>query len=189
MQMEYTPEEYIAVLQRQAEEAAALVEGLDSASLNWQPNGGKSWSVGQCLDHLVRTNTVGLSAMRAAVESNRDQLEPRNGPMRAGGWVSRWFIGFMGPDPKRKVPAPAKVQPPSQVPADEAVTFAAIQKSVIEFVAEFEQADLGGLRYKNPFVPIVHFTVDSGLLVMLNHNQRHLVQAEQVKKNAGFPRS
>ena len=187
MTIQYTPAEYIAEMQRQSDESAALLKGLDSASLNWQPNGGKSWSVGQCLDHLIRTNTVGLAAMRAAVESNRDQLEQRQAPMQPAGWFSRWFVGFMGPNPSTKVPAPSKIVPPSQVADDVAVRFAEGQKSVAEFVAEFKDADLGGIRYQNPLASIVHFTVDTGLLVVLNHNQRHLVQAERVKKSPGFP--
>jgi hypothetical protein len=187
MKSQCMPEEYVGELNRQTEEAAGLVQGVDLAALNWQPNGRKSWSVGQCLDHLVRTNTVVLAAMRAAVEGNRDQLETRCAPLQPAGWFSRWFIGFIGPDSTRKVSAPSKIVPASQVSPDVLADFAAIQQSIAAFVSEFKDTDLGGIRYRNPLAPI-RWTVDSGLLIFLAHNQRHLHQAERVKQSAGFPR-
>ena len=182
-----TPEDYVAEIQRQTEEAAQLVRSLDLKALNWQPSGGESWSIGQCLEHLVLTDRLGLAAMQQAVASNRDQLAPRRAPMQPAGWLSRWFIGFIGPEGNRKVSAPSKIQPPSQVSAEVSGQFAEIQKAIADFVLEFREADLGAIRYKNPLAPI-NWTIDSGLLIFMVHNQRHLQQAERVKESAGLSR-
>jgi hypothetical protein len=127
--------------------------------------------------------------MRAAVDENRDQLPQRRASLQPAGWFSRWFIGFIGPDPTRKVPAPSKTVPRSIVPENVIADFTALQQSIEAFVKEVENADLGGLRYKNPVGPFPNWTVDSGLLIFLAHNQRHLQQAERVKQYPGFPRS
>ena len=52
MKLEYTPAEFVSELDRQGAQAQALATGLSDAALNWRPNGGKGWSVAQCLDHL-----------------------------------------------------------------------------------------------------------------------------------------
>ena len=88
-QLEYTPEELVTELERQSAQAQTLAVGLSEAALNWQPNGGKSWSIAQCLDHLTTMNAIYLKALQAAVESNRDQLEPRKVPIQASGWLMR----------------------------------------------------------------------------------------------------
>ncbi len=40
--------------------------------------------------------------------------------------------------------------------------------------------DLNRIRFKNPFVHLLSFTVGTGLLIILAHDRRHLWQAEQV---------
>ena len=42
-------------MQNVADDAKSTFGGLSSDQLNWKP-GKKSWSVAQCLDHLIKTN-------------------------------------------------------------------------------------------------------------------------------------
>src|SRR5664279_5601977 len=188
MQQEYTSEEFIAELERQTAQAQSLASGLDEAALNWQPSGGKSWSVAQCLDHLVIMNAIYVKALQAGVESNRDQLEPRKNPIQPSGWFMRFFIGFEEPPPKLKLPAPKKIAPPSQLNSSILGDFQAVQNQLVEFVRQWGDTDLGDLKVKDPLFPL-HLTADTELLIVAAHNRRHLWQAENVKKSAGFPPS
>lgn len=184
--LQYTPEEFVAELERQSSQAAALATGLNDAALNWQPNGGKSWSIAQCLDHLTIMNTIYLKALQAAVESNRDQLEPRKVPIQASGWLMRLVVSYEEPPPKIKLPAPKKISPPSKLTGAVIDDFQVLQKQLTEFVREWGDADLGDLKVKDPLFPL-HLTVDTELLIIAAHNRRHLWQAENVKKDVGFP--
>jgi hypothetical protein len=186
--LQYTPEEYVAELERQGAQAQTLSGGLDEAALNWRPNSGKSWSVAQCLDHLTIMNAVYLKAMQEAVESNRDQLEPRKDPIQASGWLMRLVISYEEPPPKIKLPAPKKIAPPSKLASTVISDFQALQKQLADFVREWGDADLGDLKVKDPLFPL-HLTVDTELLIIAAHNRRHLWQAENVKKNAEFTRN
>ena len=177
----------VAELERQSAQAAALVGGLSETALNWQPNGGKSWSVAQCLDHLVIMNASYLKALQAGVENNRDQLEPRKVPIKPSGWFARWFIGFEEPPPKLKLRSLKKITPPSQLTSSILGDFQAVQNQLVEFVRQWGDTDLGDLKVKDPLFPM-HLTADTELLIVAAHNRRHLWQAEQVKGNAGFPR-
>lgn len=182
----YSSEEFIAELERQSAQAGMLASGLDEPALNWQPNGGKSWSIAQCLDHLVIMNAIYAKALLSAVESNRDQLEPRKVPIQASGWFMRWFIGMEEPPPKLKLPAPKKIAPPSRLTDAILGDFEAVQDQLVEFVRQWGETDLGDLRVKDPLFPL-HLTVDTELLIVAAHNRRHLWQAEQVRSNVGFP--
>jgi hypothetical protein len=184
--MAYTTQEFAAELDRQTAQARELADGLNDAALNWQPKGGKSWSVAQCLDHLAIMNAMYIKSLQAAVENNRDQLEPRKVPIQASGWFTRLFISYEEPPPKIKLPAPKKIAPPSALTSAVVGDFQAIQNQLADFVREWGEADLGDLKVKDPLFPI-HLTADTHLLIIAAHNRRHLWQAEQVKKNAGFP--
>jgi hypothetical protein len=184
--LEYTPEELVAELERQAAQAGTLSAGLSETALNWQPNGGKSWSIAQCLDHLSIMNAVYVKALQAAVETNRDQLEPRKVPIQASGWLMRLVVSYEEPPPKIKLPAPKKISPPSKLTTAVITDFQALQKQLAEFVNEWGAADLGDLKVRDLLFPL-HITIDTELLIIAAHNRRHLWQAETVKKNVGFP--
>ena len=186
LKLEYTPTELVAELERQRNQAQSLAAGLTETALNWQPNGGKSWSVAQCLDHLAIMNGLYVKALQDAVNNNRDQLEPRKKPIQPSGWFMRWFIGSEEPPPRFKLPAPKKLAPPSSLSATVVDEFCGLQTQFTDFVREWGEADLSDLQMKNPLAPI-HLKADTALLLVAYHNRRHLWQAENVKKNQGFP--
>ena len=188
LKLEYTPAELIAEFGRQSAQGQLLGAGLSDAALNWQPNGGKSWSILQCLEHLALMNAKYVTALRDAVSNNRDQLEPRKVPIQPSGWLTRWFVGMEEPPPKIKLPAPKKIAPPSNLTGAVIDEFCGLQNQLADFVREWGDADLGGLKVKDPLFPI-HLTADTHMLIVAIHNRRHLWQAENVKRNAGFPES
>lgn len=188
LKLEYTPTEFIAELDRQTAQAQSLADGLGETALNWQPKSGKGWSILQCLDHLAIMNAKYLKALQDAVANNEDQLEPRKTPIQPSGWFTRWFIGMEEPPPKIKLPAPGKISPPSKLTGVVVGEFCGLQKQLADFVRQWGEADLGDLKVKDPLFPL-HLTVDTLMLVVAIHNRRHLWQAENVKKNADFPRS
>ena len=188
MKLEYTTEEYVAELRRQSVEAEALVGGLERTALNWRPDA-SSWSVAQCIEHLAGTNEFYVAAIRDAIERNEDQIAPGPGIYRSAGWPSRKFIESMEPPPTRKFRAFKKIVPSPTNYEDERVLsrFLEVQDDLAQFVQECREMDLGSIRFHNPFLKGVRFTVSSGLLIVGAHNRRHLWQAERVKENAEFP--
>ena len=39
------------------------------------------------------------------------------------------------------------------------------------------------IRFKNPFIPGIRFTVGTGLQIICSHERRHLLQARRVKQS------
>ena len=165
--------------------AQALAAGLTKEQLNWQPATG-SWSVGQCLEHLCRTNEAYLEAISAALRDKPDSPVAQISP----GWFGRWFIrSFAEPSPNSKrASAPRKIRPLARVDLAVLDQFLSANKSCRELIFRMRGKDINRIRFWNPFVPGIRFTVGTGLEMVTGHERRHLQQAERVRLSANFPR-
>lgn len=173
-------------LDKSDQEAQRVVSGLSDAQAKWQPHE-DSWSIAQCLDHLGRANTAYAAALRQAIRENRSANKPQ--PIRPG-WFSRLFIGLLDPPPKRKVRAPKKIVPESGIAGKEALqTFLRGHEDVRAAIREGAELDLNRIRFRNPFIGFLRFTIGAGLLIIVAHDRRHLWQAQRVLECAGFPKS
>jgi hypothetical protein len=166
-------------LDRTDQEARQLVSGLSDTQLNWQPDAG-AWSVAQCLDHLGQINSVYIVALQAAVRHpDRNSAGPYE-PIQPG-WFGRWFINAMEPPPRRKFRSPAKGRPGTHKSGDEVLSaFIASHNELRRLIHEAREVNLNRVRFKNPFVSVLRFTVGTGILIIAAHDRRHLWQARQV---------
>ena len=167
--------------------AIALANGLTTAQLNWKPRP-DAWSVGQCLEHLCISNEVYVGPMAESLGDRPtgpvDEITP--------GWFGRWFIRkYIEPTTqKARARAPRKIVPIAK-DLDSSILdrFIASNASVRDLIARAKGHDVNRVRFKNPFVPLIRFTVGTGLQIIARHNHRHLLQAERVKTLADFPRA
>ena len=166
---------------RTAGEARALVEACDERRGTWQPGPG-SWSIAECLDHLATSNRVYLAAMRPSAERARVRGRRRRRPA-VPGLLGGWFVRVLEPPARRglRTRAPRAIRPrPSPPLADAAQQFFASHHEVERFLAEFADLDLAGVRFPNPFLRGVRFSLATGLHVLAAHERRHLWQARRV---------
>jgi hypothetical protein len=164
--------------------AQALAARLTEDQLNWQPAPG-SWSVGQCLEHLCRTNEAYLASISAALKEKPDSPVGQITP----GWFGRWFIrSFVEPSPNSKrVSAPPKIRPAARVDLAVLDRFLSGNKSCRELIVRTRSKDINRIRFWNPFVVGIRFTVGTGLEIITGHERRHLLQAERVLDSVNFP--
>ncbi len=164
--------------------AQTLAAGLTDGQLNWQPAPG-SWSVGQCLEHLCITNDVYLTSISTALKEKPDSPVEQITPGRFG----RWFIrSFVEPSPNSKrVPAPPKIRPAARVDLAVLDRFLSGNKSCRELILRARGKNVNHIRFWNPFVLGVRFTVGTGLEIIASHERRHLLQAERVRDSVNFP--
>ena len=167
-------------LDRTDQEARQLVSGLSEVELNWQPGSG-AWSVAQCLDHLGQINSVYIMALQAAVR-HADRNSVGSYESIQPGWFGRWFINAMEPPPRRKFKSPAKGRPGTHKSGDEVLSsFIASHNELRSLIHEAREVNLNRIRFRNPFVSLLRFTVGTGILVIGAHDRRHLWQARQVR--------
>jgi hypothetical protein len=166
--------------------AAELIAGLSPLQVNWKPNGVVSWSICQCLDHLARTNRIYCQAMLESIAHLRPGI---SGTIAATpGWFGRLFIGKMEPPVRARFKAAKKVIPAADGDAKVPLRdFVNSHSEVRRVIGSWERMDFNRVRFRNPFVPLLRFTVATGLLIINAHDRRHLWQAERVKASEGFP--
>jgi hypothetical protein len=166
------------------EKAKALVAGLNEEQLNWQPAPG-SWSVGQCLEHLSITNEAYLPAILEALRENPDAPAEQIVP----GWFGGWFLrNFIEPSPQgKRAPAPPKFRPTARVGLSVLDRFLFENQSCRQVILRARCKDVNRIRFWNPLLKGIRFTVGTGLEIIAGHERRHLLQAERVRNSVVFP--
>lgn len=168
-------------LDRTEREAASLLEGLSDEQVNFRPNG-QDWSIAQCLDHLARVNGLYTVALESAASTSHSRELTTDGAIRPG-WFSRFFIRSMDAPPRRKFTAPPTAVPVSDKTCEQALAeFVASHNGIRRLLERGGNTEFNRVRFKNPFVPLLRFTVGSGILIILAHDRRHLWQAAQVRR-------
>jgi hypothetical protein len=166
-------------------DARALVEGLTDERGIWRADPA-SWSVAECLDHLATANRVYLQAMEPTGERALAQGRRRRGPALPG-LVGGWFVRMLEPPAKRysMAKAPKSIRPRTSPALPDAMAqFLASQDNVRTFLQKYAEVDLAGVRFPNPFIPGVRFSLATGLHVIVAHERRHLWQAWRVRQAA-----
>jgi len=165
-------------------QATAVALGLDAEQLNQPPAPG-SWSVGQCLEHLYIANEVYLPPMTQALQGQSPSAVEQVTP----GWFGRYFIRtYIDPTTqKARAKAPGKIRPAQRVDADILARFLRSNDAARDLVRRASAFDVNRIRFKNPFVAGIRFTVGTGIEIIWRHQRRHLLQAERARAAAGFP--
>jgi hypothetical protein len=165
------------------DDARHLIAGLTPEQGVWRPAPG-AWSIAHCLDHLATAHRVYLNAMEPAAADALARGRRRRGPALPG-MMGGWFVRSLDAPvkPRFKMKAPAKIVPrESPALADAAAQFFAIQNQVRVFLGKYADIDLAGVRFPNPFVRGVRFSLATGLHVIVAHDRRHVWQAWNVRK-------
>jgi hypothetical protein len=103
------------------------------------------------------------------------------------GFIGRWFVRMLEPpvQPRFRSKAPRAIRPRTAPPLAEAFTaFMSSQQQVRAFLGACADLDLTGVRFPNPFVRGVRFSLATGFNVIAAHERRHLWQAWRVRRAA-----
>jgi hypothetical protein len=167
-------------------DARAVAAGLSDAAGEWRAAPG-TWSVAQCLDHLATANRVYLAAMRPAAERARHERRMRRRPI-APTFFGGLFVKSLEPPAggmRFRLRAPRAIEPASAPTLRGAFdAFIASQEEVRRFLDAYADLDLAGVRFANPFIRGLRFTLATGLHVIAAHERRHLWQARRVRQAA-----
>ena len=164
-------------------DSRALVTDLREERGAWRAQPG-SWSVAECLDHLAAANRVYLHAMEEPAARALKQGKLRRRPA-VPGLVGSWFVKTMEPPVKAssRMKAPWIIKPRAAPALAYAFAeFEASQDEVRAFLNSFACVDLASVRFPNPFVRGIRFSLATGLHVITAHERRHLWQAWRVRR-------
>ncbi|MDP9203275.1 MAG: DinB family protein [Gemmatimonadota bacterium] len=174
----------ISELNAADERATALAKALSPRQLNWAPSPGV-WSVGQCLEHLCIANEEYVGAISSSLVHPPLAVVEEIAP----GWFGQWFIRtYIEPSSKtRRLRAPRKIRPGAQIEPSILDRFISSNHRARELVHRAGNYDVNRIRFKNPFISVIRFTVGTGLEIVSKHQRRHLLQAERIRESSEFP--
>lgn len=167
-------------------EARRAFGGLSAAQLNWKPSG-QQWSVGQCFEHLIKTNESFVSALELANRGEyRATLWQRLSPL--SGLFGRLVLRGLASG--RRVKASAAISPAGAgVGGDIIERFAAHQGEVESLLRVARAEDLERTIVASPITGFVTYSLLDACRIMVAHERRHFEQARRVTQAPGFPAS
>ncbi|MGH9818696.1 MAG: DinB family protein, partial [Pyrinomonadaceae bacterium] len=128
----------IAEIEKITEDFRSAFGSLTDSQLNWKPTG-ESWSVAQCLDHLIKSNDEVRPAIDAKLSGAKNSFWESWSPLTGffGGFLKKSLMSD-----KRKFKAPTKnIVPPSDIPPQIVERFAENQTVVIESIRAMDGLD------------------------------------------------
>lgn len=172
------------VLTANGHDARALAAGLSETDALWRPDP-TSWNVAECIDHLATANRVYLVAMEPPAARALADRRLRRRPALPG-VIGGWFVRTLEPsDRTRKTTAPKKIRPrTSPALSDALAAFLTSHEDARRFLQKYADIDLASVRFPNPFVRGIRFSLATGLHVIAVHERRHLKQGWRVRQAA-----
>lgn len=176
----------ISELEQISEDARKAFGGLSAEQVNWKFSA-ESWSVGQCFDHLIKSNRELFPALDKIGKGEwKNSFLENYSPLT--GFFGNLLVNSLKKD-ERKFKAPIQaIVPPSHVEADVIEKFATHQRAVIEKIRLTEKADWRKTVVTSPFMRLMTYRLADGYRIIVEHERRHFRQAERVSKAENFPR-
>lgn len=175
------------------EEAAAIARDtqtefgqLNAAQLNWKP-APESWSVAQCLDHLLTGNGQMLLVMAAAASGAHKASLWERMPVIPG-LLGKFMVKAVSPQAKQKLKAPDKIKPSgSALDAQIVARFVEQQREVADHFKQLAVVDAARIIMTSPLLSVVTYSLLDAARLIVAHERRHLAQTQRVTHTAGFP--
>jgi len=180
-------EEVSSALSKIALDAEALFGELTPEQLNWKPGSGR-WSVAQCFDHLITTQTSYFPVLdRLASGSFSPTAWERYSPF--SGLFGRMLIRALDPGNAKKTKTATKSEPSDSGLGGEIINrFEEHQSELVSRLKALPASlDTKSVVIRSPLSSFVTYSLDDCFTILVVHGRRHLGQAERVTATTGFP--
>ena len=177
--------EIISELEKISADTKQTFGNLSAEQLNWKPSD-EGWSVGQCFEHLIKTNELFYDKLDEIADGKQKNSFLENySPL--SGLFANLLIGSLKKDERKfKAPSP-KIVPPSEIDAGIIEKLAAHQSELIGKIKSVETADWNKIKMTSPFMKLMTYRLVDGFTVVIEHEKRHFRQAERVTQTEDFP--
>ena len=178
--------ECISATKVNIERALKTFSHLSEKQFNWKQNP-ETWSVGECISHLVNSNRLYLSKIESILSSN-SSTQAKDFSYKQS------FIGKMiarGIDPVniRKTKTFKVFYPDaSEISRSIIKDYTGSSEEFIELVNKLHQIDLKKVKLSSPVNKLLRMNLGDPLIIIPMHDERHLNQAERVMNQKEFPK-
>lgn len=161
---------------------------LSASQLNWKPNP-ETWSIGECIDHLITTNRTYFAQLEAIGRGDKYVSFWEKLPLMHGFW-GRMLIKATGEQVNKKGKSPGPFRPTrSNVPTTILDEFAQQQSALIDSVEKTRKVDHHQQIISSPAASFITYSLHDGLVIIFQHEKRHFNQAKGLMARPDFPKN
>ncbi|HZF37463.1 MAG TPA: DinB family protein [Blastocatellia bacterium] len=170
-----------------AGDAKTLFGNLTPAQLNWKA-AADSWSVAQCLDHLISSNREYYPVFDRILKGEYRKTFLHRMPFLPA-LFGRMMIKVISPDSQRKFKAPGAARPSSSSIDPQIVErFVTHQRETLAKMRSLENRGPAETIIASPFISVVIYSLLDTFRLIVAHERRHFAQARRVIQTDRFPR-
>jgi hypothetical protein len=182
----FSVSELITMQEEVSRDTREIFAHLISEQLNWKPSA-EEWSVGQCFDHLINTNTPYFPELENIIRGAKTNTVWQKLPFFPG-FFGRFVINAANPENAKKVKAPSVFRPSSSnIDAKVMSRFIESQHRLVELMKATEKLPVADIIITSPVAAIVAYSLLDAYTIMALHNRRHFNQAKRVMESQEFP--
>jgi len=169
------------------EKVSIEFSGMSLNQLNWQASS-TSWSIAQCLDHLIRSHSIYFTDLQK-ISRGEYKMNFWNKYSPFTKLCGRLLKERMQEEVKKKMKAPGKIQPSSNFDPGIIEQYHKNLDIFLQFILNCNNIDIDKTILTSPTIPIVTYSLRDAFYFLLTHEHRHINQAVNVKTNKEFPKS
>jgi hypothetical protein len=154
-----------------------VLAGLSTAQLNWKEDPGK-WSILECVEHLNRYNSYYIQEIENNFTSSKQSVDAE----LISTWIGQKSIAMMQPKNRKKQKTFKKMNP-----ANSALNSEIFQKLFLDqqriknLLQGILNVDANAKVVRVEFFKLLKMTIAEGLEFLIVHQQRHMIQALDIK--------
>lgn len=161
--------------------------GLSFEQLNWKPNE-ETWSIAQCLDHLVVTNKEEIPAIKKGLSGEHNKSIWERLPLLSS-VMGKFIVNSVDPENSRKNRAPKVFQPSeSDIGTEIVEEYLKTSKIVQALIEKAAGVPSRRMVITSPVAKVATYSIHNALKIIVLHDQRHFNQAVGVLESEGFPK-
>ncbi|MFN0110858.1 MAG: DinB family protein [Blastocatellia bacterium] len=171
-----------------ASDVQSAFGNLSVEQLNWKPNA-DSWSVAQCLDHLITSNGLMLAIFDPVINGTKRTSFVERLPLLPS-LMGRMMVKFVAPQGTQKLKAPPSAAPSSSKLDPQIVNqFVTLQQEVSQKFKAVEPLNPDKVIVTSPFIGVITYSLLDACRIISAHERRHFEQARRVMATEGFPQA
>jgi hypothetical protein len=166
--------------------AKSTFGSLSAEKINWKPDA-KSWSIGQCFEHLIVTNNLYFPNVQKVIDGKHRNNFFSKIPFMPD-LIGVLMKNSLNPDQKRRMKTFKIFEPAaSQVSAAVIEDFARNQEKLIEMIEAVKDVDIRKVKIAEPLSVALNVRLSDAFEILVMHEKRHFRQAERVLQAESFP--
>ena len=178
--------ELISRIERVSADSKETFGSLSPEELNWKPNA-KSWSIGQCFEHLIVTNNLYFPNIQKVIDGTHVNNFFSKIPFSVD-LIAALMKNSLKPDQKRKMKTFKVFEPSaSNVPATIVDDFVENNRTLAGMIESCRDLQTNKIKIAEPLSVALNLRLDDAFEILFIHEQRHFLQAQRVMMSENFP--